>query len=172
MNRRLLVPAVVLVTAGLLATIYAFLIHPLLFPPRADPAERLRGIDHDLSLGYYDSAVEGLVDLSRRPQSELGYLRILKRLYRIGNARGDFQTVREVSERAVTKIPGSQALRAIHLHATLRTGSAPGPELDPSPPRRYSSVPETRAALSAVLAELTLGSDSPSPATHPLLALS
>ncbi len=174
MSKRVLVSVVVLVTVGLLAALYLFLVRPSAGRRPEVGAETLQRIDHDLSLGYFDSAVAALVEFSRTPQSESGYLRILKRLSAVAEARKDYEIVLGVARRAHEQIPGSLALRALYVHGALRCGGRALAELDATPPERVRGQEAARIALNAVLAEALLvgvPSNGGTAQGHPLLQL-
>lgn len=83
---------------------------------------QLRRADEELSLGYLEKAAQSIGRALPTARSERGYLRLLKRAYRIAAVGGDFSLLQSIAGRAVERIPGSRALRLVLAFASLRAG--------------------------------------------------
>jgi hypothetical protein len=83
--------------------------------------ELLAEADYEISLGYYDRALESLEKALARVRGEYNNLRILKRVYQISYDRNDFHILHDFARSAVDSIPGSKELEQIYLYAAIRS---------------------------------------------------
>jgi tetratricopeptide (TPR) repeat protein len=77
--------------------------------------------DYEISLGYYDRALESLDKALARARGEHNSLRILKRVYQISYSLKDFAVLHRFARVAADNIPGSNELEHIYLYAALRS---------------------------------------------------
>jgi tetratricopeptide (TPR) repeat protein len=83
----------------------------------------LAGVDYDLSLGYYERALESLEKALDTARGEYNTLRILKRVYRISYDLKDFSILHRYAKIAAESIPGSKQLEQVNLYAGIRAGA-------------------------------------------------
>jgi hypothetical protein len=83
--------------------------------------ELLTRADYDISLGYYDRALESLDQALDGARGEYSSLRILKRVYRISYDLNDFFILHRYAQIAAESIPGSTKLEQVHLYAGIRS---------------------------------------------------
>jgi tetratricopeptide (TPR) repeat protein len=93
---------------------------------QVDYNRKLQQVDEDLALGYFEKAADGIRQAQQRARSELNYLRLLKRAYKIASGSGDFSLLHSVASRAVKTIPGSRELRLLFMFSMLRMDGDPG----------------------------------------------
>jgi tetratricopeptide (TPR) repeat protein len=90
----------------------------------------LAQVDRDLSLGYFETAADGIGKALRQARSELSFLRLLKRANKIARGAGDFSLLHSVAKRAVEALPGSRKLRLIFVYSLLRMKGEPSAIVD------------------------------------------
>jgi len=81
----------------------------------------LADADYEISLGYYEKALESLEQALRRAMGEYSTLRILKRVYIISYNLNDFFILNKFAETASENIPGSADLTRIYLYSAIRS---------------------------------------------------
>jgi hypothetical protein len=79
--------------------------------------------DYEISLGYYEKALDGLERALSEARGEYGSLRVLKRAYQISYDLNDFSILNGFARDAFENIPGSTALAEIYLYAAIRSDS-------------------------------------------------
>jgi tetratricopeptide (TPR) repeat protein len=82
--------------------------------------------DYEISLGYYQRALESLEKAQREARGEYNTLRILKRVYQISYNLNDFSFLSAFARSAVERIPGSKELERIYLYAAVRADAEGG----------------------------------------------
>jgi tetratricopeptide (TPR) repeat protein len=82
--------------------------------------------DYEISLGYYQRALESLEKAQRGARGEYNTLRILKRVYQISYNLNDFSFLSAFARSAVERIPGSKELERIYLYAAVRADAEGG----------------------------------------------
>ena len=83
--------------------------------------ELLADADYEMSLGYYEKALESLERALRRAKGEYSTLRILKRVYIISYDLNDFFILNKFAKTASENIPGSADLARIYLYSAIRS---------------------------------------------------
>ena len=83
--------------------------------------ELLADADYEISLGYYEKALESLEQALSRAQGEYNTLRILKRVYIISYDLNDFFILSRFAKTASENIPGSADLARIYLYSAIRS---------------------------------------------------
>ena len=81
----------------------------------------LADADYEISLGYYEKALESLEQALRRAMGEYSTLRILKRVYIISYDLNDFFILNKFAKPASENIPGSADLARIYLYSAIRS---------------------------------------------------
>ncbi len=81
----------------------------------------LADADYEISLGYYEKALESLEQALRRAIGEYSTLRILKRVYIISYDLNDFFILNKFAKTASENIPGSADLARIYLYSAIRS---------------------------------------------------
>ena len=81
----------------------------------------LADADYEISLGYYEKALESLEQALSRAQGEYNTLRILKRVYIISYDLNDFFILNKFAKTASENIPGSADLARIYLYSAIRS---------------------------------------------------
>ncbi len=81
----------------------------------------LADADYEISLGYYEKALESLEQALRRALGEYSTLRILKRVYIISYDLNDFFILNKFAKTASENIPGSLDLARIYLYSSIRS---------------------------------------------------
>ena len=81
----------------------------------------LADADYEISLGYYEKALESLEQALRRTIGEYSTLRILKRVYIISYDLNDFFILNKFAKTASENIPGSADLARIYLYSAIRS---------------------------------------------------
>ena len=76
--------------------------------------------DYEISLGYYEKALESLERAQGGARGEYNTLRILKRVYQISYNLKDFSFLHSFARSAADLIPGSEELEQIYLYAAIR----------------------------------------------------
>jgi tetratricopeptide (TPR) repeat protein len=79
--------------------------------------------DYEISLGYYEKALETLDAALDRARGAFNSLRILKRVYQISYDLNDFSILHRFARSAADSIPGSQELKEIYLYASIRASA-------------------------------------------------
>jgi Tfp pilus assembly protein PilF len=79
--------------------------------------------DYEISLGYYERALERLDHALDGARGEYNSLRILRRVYQISYNLDDFSILHTFARRAVDSIPGSRELERIYLYAAIRSSA-------------------------------------------------
>jgi len=79
--------------------------------------------DYEISLGYYERALEGLEKALAGARGEYNSLRILKRAYQISYNLNDFSILHGFARDAAESIPGSEELEQIYLYAAIRASA-------------------------------------------------
>lgn len=77
--------------------------------------------DYEISLGYYEKALESLEQALSRVRGEYRTLRILKRVYIISYDLNDFFILNKFAKTASENIPGSADLARIYLYSAIRS---------------------------------------------------
>jgi tetratricopeptide (TPR) repeat protein len=90
--------------------------------------ELLAGADYDISLGYYEKALERLERAFDLPLGENGSLRVLERAYQISYNLNDFGRLYPLARTAYLNIPGSPKLAEIYLYASIRAREEASPQ--------------------------------------------
>ncbi|KKK74415.1 hypothetical protein LCGC14_2884020, partial [marine sediment metagenome] len=83
--------------------------------------EILTEVDYALSLGYTLRAGDLLSVAADQAYGERNHLRILKRVYQIGKLAGDIESLEIYAKSALTKLPGSLAIKQAYAYAALRS---------------------------------------------------
>ena len=91
---------------------------------RAD--ELLADADYEISLGYYEKALNSLEQALSRARGEYNTLRILKRVYAISYDLNDFFILNRFAKTASGSIPGSADLGRIYLYSAIRSEISEG----------------------------------------------
>lgn len=86
-------------------------------------ATELAEADFEISLGYYDKALERLEKAFSGVRSEHNSLRILKRVYHISDQLNDISILNRFARGAVDNLPGSRTLAEVYLYSSIRTGA-------------------------------------------------
>jgi len=81
----------------------------------------LADADYEISLGYYEKALESLEQALSRARGEYRILRILKRVYIISYDLNDFFILNRFARTASENIPGSADLGRIYLYSSIRS---------------------------------------------------
>ena len=81
----------------------------------------LADTDYEISLGYYEKALEILEQALSRVRGEYSTLRILKRVYIISYDLNDFFILNKFAKTASGSIPGSADLARIYLYSAIRS---------------------------------------------------
>jgi len=81
----------------------------------------LADTDYEISLGYYEKALEILEQALSRARGEYSTLRILKRVYIISYDLNDFFILNKFAKTASGSIPGSVDLARIYLYSAIRS---------------------------------------------------
>ena len=76
--------------------------------------------DFEISLGYYDKALERLEGAFGGIRGEHNSLRILKRVYYISDELNDISILARFAQRAAQSLPGSRILAEIRMYASIR----------------------------------------------------
>ena len=79
--------------------------------------------DYEISLGYYERALEDLKKAMAGARGEYNNLRILKRAYQISYNLNDFSILHGFALDAAERIPGSKKLEQIYLYAVIRSSA-------------------------------------------------
>jgi tetratricopeptide (TPR) repeat protein len=83
--------------------------------------ELLADADYEVSLGYYEKALNSLEQALSRARGEYNTLRILKRVYIISYDLNDFFILNRFAKTASGNIPGSADLDRIYLYSAIRS---------------------------------------------------
>jgi Tfp pilus assembly protein PilF len=81
----------------------------------------LADADYEISLGYYEKALESLERALSLARGEYSTLRILKRVYIISYDLNDFIILNQFAKTASENIPGSADLGQIYLYSAIRS---------------------------------------------------
>lgn len=81
----------------------------------------LADADYEISLGYYEKALESLEQALSQARGEYNTLRILKRVYIISYDLNDFLILNKFAGTASGNIPGSADLARIYLYSAIRS---------------------------------------------------
>ncbi len=84
--------------------------------------ERLDEADSAISLGYTDRAFNSLEKALELGISEYSLLKVLKRAFIHAETENRYEKLYSLSETALEKIPGSEALLCIFIYSSLRAG--------------------------------------------------
>jgi len=125
-SRRLRNLFLILIAAAVLAGGTIYLVYTTVAARRSTVLridDLLVETDYEISLGYYDKALESLDKTLVRVRGQYNSLRILKRVYQISCALNDFSILHGFARRAADSIPGSEELNQIYLYASIRASA-------------------------------------------------
>ena len=79
--------------------------------------------DYEISLGYYEKALESLEQAQGGVRGEYNNLRIIKRVYQISHDLEDYSLLHNFARSASDRISGSGDLEQIYLYAAIRASA-------------------------------------------------
>jgi tetratricopeptide (TPR) repeat protein len=120
-NVLLILVAAVVIAGGTIYLVYATVTARRSTALRID--DLLVEADYEISLGYYDKALETLDAALDQARGAFNSLRILKRVYQISYNLNDFSILHRFARSAADSIPGSQELKEIYLYASIRASA-------------------------------------------------
>jgi tetratricopeptide (TPR) repeat protein len=123
-NRRLRNLLLILIAAAAVAGGGIYLAYTLVSArvrQTAKVEDLLAQADYEISLGYYEKALESLETARGGARGEYNTLRILKRVYQISFDLKDFSFLERFARFALDRIPGSEKLEQIYLYAAIRS---------------------------------------------------
>ena len=120
-NVLLILVAAVVIAGGTIYLVYAIVTASRSAALRID--DLLVEADYEISLGYYEKALETLDAALDRARGAFNSLRILKRVYQISYDLNDFSILHRFARSAADSIPGSQELKEIYLYASIRASA-------------------------------------------------
>jgi len=123
-SRRLRNLLLILTAAAVVAGLTIYLVYTTVSVRRSTAFlidELLAEADYEISLGYYDKALESLDKALGRTRGEYNSLRILKRVYQIAYDLKDFSILHGLARSAADSIPGSRELNQICLYSAIRS---------------------------------------------------
>jgi hypothetical protein len=125
-GRRLRNLLLILTAAAVIAGLTIYLVFAAASPRRSRKLlidDLLVEVDYEISLGYYERALEHLDHALDGARGEYNSLRILRRVYQISYNLDDFTILHGFALRAADNIPGSRELEQIYLYAAVRSSA-------------------------------------------------